>query len=424
MSSTGISDKNSVQKQEVVREKTIPESIRIAVIFHRLGPYHIARLLALSHAYEVVAIELSKTTSEYQWDEVEAPSGIARITLFKEQDSREVSVDQLKKELYDTLDAAAVSAVFVNGWYEKAALLATRWSLERRIPAFVMSATTALDFQRQWWKEQIKKSVVACFSGALVGGTPHAQYIRQLGARHTPVAHGYDVVDNAHFKEGAAAARSQAGLYREQHGLPARYFLTSNRFMEKKNLFRLLEAYQQYRQQSSAPCDLVMLGDGELKPQLLNTIQELDIQEYVHLPGFRQYQDLPVYYGLATAFVHASTSEQWGLVVNEAMASGLPVIVSSRCGCAEDLVKQGVNGFAFDPYDTDELTRYLLLTGQDSGQGDKMGKQSERIIEAYSPATFREGVMQLVDTVNTTNYQVNWKDRVLGQLVIRMLLKL
>jgi 1,2-diacylglycerol 3-alpha-glucosyltransferase len=59
--------------------------------------------------------------------------------------------------------------------------------------------------------------------------------------------------------------------------------------------------------------------------------------------------------GLASAFIQASTTEQWGLVVNEAMASGLPVLVSERCGCAPDLVKNGVNGYTFDPYDIKEI---------------------------------------------------------------------
>ncbi len=80
--------------------------------------------------------------------------------------------------------------------------------------------------------------------------------------------------------------------------------------------------------------DLVLLGDGPLKPTLLKLISSLGLESCVHLPGFKQYDELPVYLGLAETFIHASTTEQWGLVVNEAMASGLPVLVSNRCGCA------------------------------------------------------------------------------------------
>ena len=110
----------------------------------------------------------------------------------------------------------------------------------------------------------------------------------------------------------------------------------------------------------SAPWSLVLLGDGPLKSDLCRLISDLRLDACVHLPGFKQYHELPVYYGLASAFVHASTTEQWGLVVNEAMASGLPVLVSNRCGCAQDLVKEGVNGFTFDPCNVEQLAQLML----------------------------------------------------------------
>jgi glycosyltransferase involved in cell wall biosynthesis len=85
-----------------------------------------------------------------------------------------------------------------------------------------------------------------------------------------------------------------------------------------------------------APWDLVLLGDGPLKADLCRLIDDLRIRNRVLMPGFKQYEELPAYYALARAFVHASATEQWGLVVNEASASGLPVIVSNRCGCVPE----------------------------------------------------------------------------------------
>jgi glycosyltransferase involved in cell wall biosynthesis len=111
----------------------------------------------------------------------------------------------------------------------------------------------------------------------------------------------------------------------------------------------------------------------------------------VHLPGFESYDQLPVYYGLANAFVHASTAEQWGLVVNEAIASGLPVIVSNRCGCAPELVNG--NGFTFDPTNEHELTARLLemasLTEQERKQ---LSENSYGISANFGPERFGEGL--------------------------------
>jgi glycosyltransferase involved in cell wall biosynthesis len=94
---------------------------------------------------------------------------------------------------------------------------------------------------------------------------------------------------------------------------------------------------------------------------------------------------------LAKAFVHASTTEQWGLVVNEAIASGVPVIVSERCGCVPELV-QG-NGFTFDPTNEPELTARLLEMASLSDQGRKhLGDNSSRIAENFGPERFGEGL--------------------------------
>src|SRR5207248_5879043 len=106
------------------------------------------------------------------------------------------------------------------------------------------------------------------------------------------------------------------------------------------------------------PWDLVLLGDGPLRETLNTQLSTLNLHSHVHLPGFKRYDELPVYYALAKAFVHASTTEQWGLVVNEAVASGLPVIVSERCGCVPELVNG--NGFTFDPFAEHELAELLL----------------------------------------------------------------
>ena len=95
----------------------------------------------------------------------------------------------------------------------------------------------------------------------------------------------------------------------------------------------------------------------------------------MHLPGFKPYDELPVYYALANAFVHASTTEQWGLVVNEAIASGLPVIVSNRCGCAPELVNG--NGFTFDPTNEHELTARLLEMASLSDAGAKAPRRQQ-----------------------------------------------
>ena len=241
------------------------------------------------------------------------------------------------------------------------------------------------------------------------------------------VFQGYDAVDNGYFLEQADTLKTDKlkGEVRRKHGLPENYFLASNRFIEKKNLPRLIEAYARYRllcgdhqtsdnqttdsrqsevsrQKSVAGSPvvawpLVLLGDGALRPDLCRRIADLGLQDSVRLPGFKQYPELPEYYAHAGAFIHASTTEQWGLVVNEAMASGLPVLVSNRCGCAQDLVHEGVNGFTFDPCNVEQLAGLMLKLSTLNSQLSTMGDASRRIIANWGPDRFASGLKQAVE---------------------------
>jgi glycosyltransferase involved in cell wall biosynthesis len=141
------------------------------------------------------------------------------------------------------------------------------------------------------------------------------------------------------------------------------------------------------------------VGDGPQREELVKTARRLDLENVVW-PGFRQVDELPVYYALSSAFVLPSTSEPWGLVVNEAMASGLPVLVSNRCGSAPDLVAEGENGYTFDPYDIEELKdRMLVLSGNDEVKRYAMSEASLSIIVNYTAEVW---VANLTDCIRQT----------------------
>jgi glycosyltransferase involved in cell wall biosynthesis len=110
-----------------------------------------------------------------------------------------------------------------------------------------------------------------------------------------------------------------------------------------------------------------------------------------------QQDELLPYFAHAKCFIHASTTEQWGLVVNEAMAAGLPVIVSNRCGCFEDLVVTGVNGFGFNPENQEELTNLMSKMSSVDVDLESMGKASLQHIEKYSPDYFAQGLNSAIE---------------------------
>jgi glycosyltransferase involved in cell wall biosynthesis len=304
----------------------------------------------------------------------------------------------LGRRIREGLAGLAPDVVAVPGWAWSGALAALAWSQAASVPVIVMSETTAWDARRRWWREAAKRRVVGLCAAGLVGGTPHAAYLASLGMPAERIFRGYDVVDNRHFAAGAELARRDANRWRETLGLPGRYFLASGRFVATKNLLGLLRAYARYRERvGSAAWHLVVLGDGPLRGVLARNRETLSIQEAVLMPGFRSYEELPIYYGLASAFVHASTVEPWGLVVNEAMAAGLPILVSDRCGCAQDLVRPGRNGFTFDPFDIGGLAELMLSIASEGCDREGMGQASHELIAFWSPELFASNLLRCAE---------------------------
>jgi 1,2-diacylglycerol 3-alpha-glucosyltransferase len=387
----------------------------IGVVFHHIGPYHDARLNAAADRLSVTGIEWSAKSYD-AWGAAATPARYHKVSLFPEATAHCPGNAKLKQAFWAALERARPDVVAVNGWNNFGSLIAANCCVRHRIPMVVMSESSRQDEPRAWWKEAIKRRIAGLYSAALVGGQHHVEYLAELGMPRERILTGYDVVDNHYFCQKSEEIRSQSSKVRQKYALPENYFLASARFVEKKNLSVLIEAYAEYRRRSAAfanqplrkatggreatadkeiaanvPWDLVLLGDGPLRETLNSQLSTLNLNEHVHLPGFKPYDELPVYYALANAFVHASTTEQWGLVVNEAIASGLPVIVSDRCGCAPELVNG--NGFTFDPTNEDELTARLLEMASLSDEERKhLGDSSYRIASNFSPERFGEGL--------------------------------
>jgi 1,2-diacylglycerol 3-alpha-glucosyltransferase len=394
---------------------TLSPAPPIAVCFHRLGPYHHARLRAANARRPLVAVEFSSVDQTYAWAQVREPTDFDKVTLFDDTDVDTRTRSAIRQRMAAALARLDPSVIVVPGWSHPAALAALEWSASRRRPAVLMSDSTAHDERRRWWREAVKRRVVAIGSAALAAGAPQSAYLHALGLRDDAVFSGYDAVDNAYFADRAARARDRAEAERARLGLPERFFLASSRFVAEKNLLRLLDAYALYRRGAGpGGWRLVLLGDGGLRTEVESRIGRADLASEVLLPGFRQYHELPAWYGLAGAFVHASTTEQWGLVVNEAMASGLPVLVSKRCGCAPDLIQAGLNGFTFDPCDVDQLAALMQrVAAMTDEQRQAMGRAGQRIIAAWGPERFADGLMQAVEAAIRRPPQPAWFDQIL-----------
>ena len=391
---------------------------KLAIVFHRFGPYHRARIESLKDDFEVLGIELSRTTAEYDWERISLGHPCRHVIVCEQCDSRDLSGRELYGEVDRVLSEASPDVVAINGWADNGALATLRWCLRHRVPTILMSESNRTDFRRRTVQEFVKSRIVRCFDSALVGGTLARDYVCDLGMPADRVFVGYDAIDNGHFHRPAGVLEATV---RDRLGLPRPYFLASNRFIEKKNLPTLLDGYARYRQSTSGAgelLDLVLLGDGELKDQLVSQAAALGVTENVRFAGFLQYDDLPPYYWGASAFVHASSTEQWGLVINEAMAAGLPVIASNRCGSTADLVAEGETGFTFDPDDKQTLAEQMGRIADDAPLRQRMGLAGRQRIDQWGPNRFADGMRNAVG-VSRSSLKPRWN--LLDRLVLGLL---
>lgn len=390
------------------------------------SPYIAARyqrFQELNPQYPLTLLEFGHVSADYAWKPLDADVPYRRKVLSEKPIQKYRSAERVSM-ICSALDELQPDVLVVCGYgvIGMAAVLYWACMAGRSVAVVMLSDSTAEDQQRTWWKEKIKQRVVGLCGSALVAGTRHRNYLRQLGMPDNRIFTGYDVVDNEYFWSGAKRIRAEASLWREKLGLPDYYFLSSARFIRSdsgidrvKNIHRLLDAFATFHRCSSRKeWGLVILGGGELQIEIEAQIADLGLTGKVLLPGFRQYPELPAYYGLASVFVHASVKDTWGLVVNEAMASGLPVLVSERSGCAPDLVENGRNGYTFDPYDVDALAGLMLKLSSPEYDRAAMGRASLEIISRWTPDTFSQGLAEAVKVALASPRQYpGWTDKAL-----------
>ncbi len=357
--------------------------MKVAFLVSNVVPYHHARYDCFARLKDIEATMVQVTSRDsFKSLEFHPESPNYRLhTLYPGRPFREISIRELYKKCLEYLRRYPQDVVCASGWGGPHGIALIAAANKMKIPVVVFSESNEFDFARNRLKEFIKKFTVRCCSAGLAGGTVQKEYLVKLGMSPEKIEFGHNVVSVDHF------------FCPDPETPREKFFFACARLEPKKNHFNLLRGYLEYRRKVDTPWQIKIAGDGFLRKDLEKLCTDHGLEPSNILPGSQTYDKLPKLYREAGAFIHPSLTEQWGLVVNEAMAAACPILVSRRCGCAPDLVKENVNGFLFDPNSVTEIAEAMLkIHNMDESRLRAMRLASRRIIADWMPDRFASGL--------------------------------
>ena len=284
--------------------------------------------------------------------------------------------------------------LFMLGWGSLTAMLGIVACRAARIPLFLYGDSSfppPEDSVARRIRAGFLRALFGLTTGFMVSGALNADYYRHYGADPRRFFLLPWAVDNERFAAACHLAPGERDALRDRLGIArnAVVFVFSAKLVERKDPMTLLRAFEAMKQRDRAA--LLFLGDGVLREPLEAFVREHDL-DAVRFAGFVNQTDLPKYYGLSDIFVLPSTYEPRGAVINEAMACGLPVIVTDRCGSIGDIVLDGDNAFVYPAGDAATLARVIDRMAEDHALRARMAGRSLEIIGRWSFARGVEGV--------------------------------
>ena len=303
----------------------------------------------------------------------------------------------INRRVFSALNKIGPDVVLCGGYNYLASWELAFWTKVHGVPLLLWSESTASDQRRRHRVvEFMKERFLGMCEGFVVPGKASQRYLKDLGIAENRIITAPNAVDIRYFATLAETTRRAEFKGCARLSLPSRFFLYVGRLVRAKGVFELAEAYSQLDGEIRAKVGLVFVGDGPDRAELMERTSRT-APGTVQYHGFVHREGLPEFYALADALIFPTHSDTWGLVVNEAMSCGLPVIVTSVAGCGLDLVQDGWNGFVVPPGDSSQLATAMARLAGSPERRMEMGLRSRERIEAYSPAAWADGLVKAME---------------------------
>lgn len=289
-------------------------------------------------------------------------------------------------ELKSHFESNQYDAVILFGWNKVLFWQAIWWAKKYNI-SLILRAESNLKHIQSWLTKWIKKVLFPIlfkqFKAFMSIGSHNSELYLHYGVQKTAIHDAPYCVDNDFFAEGASKSAIKARQLRLSLGIPESdtVFLFMAKFVDRKRPLDLIAAAVKNRECRNF--HVILVGGGELMEACQSAITTNQLDN-VHLVGFINQTELPTYYAAADVFVLPSHYETWGLVLNEAMACGLPGIVSDTCGATQDMIIEGETGYSYPMGDVQQLAKLMMLMAENSDNCQQMGLRAAGHVQNFS----------------------------------------
>lgn len=288
-------------------------------------------------------------------------------------------------------------AVLVYGWSFDSHLKCMRF-FHNKIPVFFRGDSTLLDQQpalKDILRSIFLKWVYRYVDVALYAGTNSRNYFKKYGITDARLAFAPHAVDNNRFADDDFKQYEQKALeWRRQLSYRSTdiVFLFAGKLESKKDPLLLVNAFKKI---TNSNAHLLIAGNGHLENELKQAAAGHSRIQFI---GFQNQSRMPILYRVGDCMVLPSKgpAETWGLAVNEAMASGRAAIVSDKCGCAADLIKDGITGYVFRSGDEKGLTLVLEKFAMNRGNALACGNAAAKLISNWNTIAICETIEKLM----------------------------
>lgn len=371
------------------------ERPKLLFLWESFGPHHVDRCQAcvaeFGDRYEICGVEIATFDANYEWRGSIGADSFAKITLFPGVVRQKISTWRCFRRMVTACLRSRAKYVFLCN-YDAPAVFFSAVVLRlfgRRL--VIMQDSKFDDKQRRLLKEAAKSVLYRPYQAALVSGHRTKSYLAFLGIPEERIFIGYDTVSTSRIRRSAGSEPAPGGVPHAK-----RHFTVVARFVPKKNLGLALEAYAAYvAQHPGAPRELHLCGSGDLEPMLRQQAEQLKLRG-VQFRGYLQEHEIARVLASSLALILPSVEEQHGLVINEAIAMGVPVLASDNCGARDLLVRSGVNGYIFEPDNAAGLAHFMSLLDRDVAEWTRLAHGTRKFDRAADTRLFVESVERVL----------------------------